>query len=1071
MPDSVRIVPHNRQQLDLDGQQMDPMHATEPVSRTLRLEPQGDLPQAAALVEATRLRRRAWRVLLGVESILLAMLAFLAIGGLGAAVLVTASAADGSGWLLGLTAATIGTALAGWHLGARWLASRDLPRWAAQQALIAGRDAAPLAGVQSGRTTAELLRSGLEIAQRTANLPAPLLASAVGSPQLVLHTLRAAESHLPSLDGARAQFRQRLWQFTVLLSFCATAWLWSVWTSPAMWRQLLRPQPQPTPMIREVGTLAGDLHLRAEPPPYAKNAVAVRDEDGGEGRVLRGGRVTVSAEALPGMTIAAVEFETGPGKVETAPVYELGPGKFGWQRAVLAPLRYRYRGTDKDSQPVREQTFRDVRADDDAAPTAVVRQPQGEVEVKAGQSIVLDGEIADDIGLSLVDLVITRPATGVERRPVAVTAGETRVEVRETIDVDALQLRPGEVALVHLEAADNNPLDGNRRTDSQKVRIRMFSAERYHARNLDDLGQLVETWTQRLGDRLERDPAARQQDLPQALKNRGELASQEQRALETLKNLHAQLGDDVLGRQKTAVDLNEVERLLGEALGDEARAVARLDAAATGYAAVQGLYAVQKQHALVVTAEEQAAWSLGELASTEQGNALARDGKSLAEAEKQLVSTLEKLAEGGSAPLQAEAERLLDAVEQQIARMAAAAQKQQRLVPYEHVNAGGLDATGLQRDLGDHRQALAEIRQLLRQGKTREALDRMRQVNEAMKSALGNLQQGVDRQRTAEDEALEKLVGELRRGIARAQQGEGRVRDELRQASEEQERATADHLRAAKSSLIPSVVDLLQEARDQIRPQRLQTPEMHGNRALAGVRAALTTALSALEQSQVDIALQALIEAEDLMGSARRALIEDPGDGDEKAVAADTARLNQAAERISKAAMRLREALPSPATLLKPPTRSRLEQGGVAQEQLRRALDKLRQKLAQAQAQPALQRQVGDRLDHALQTMRDTRESLQRYDARRAFDETAEVMDALERAAALLENQGQGQQSQQPQGDAVGLDGGEQAVELRSGNQSDAVETFRQEVLKAMQQKQPGTYQERLQRYYRAIAR
>jgi hypothetical protein len=518
--------------------------------------------------------------------------------------------------------------------------------------------------------------------------------------------------------------------------------------------------------MREVGTLVGDLHLHAEPPPYARAVVATREEDGGEGSVLRGGRVTVGAGALPGFEISAVEFEIAPGRTEIAPVQSDGPRRIRWSRVVLVPLRYRYRGTDRDENPLREQAFREVRVDADTPPRAIIRQPSGEIEVRAGQTVVIDGEVGDDIGLSLVDLVITRPATGVERRPVAVTVGESHVEVRESVSVDALQLRPGEVALVHIEAADNNPLEANRRSDSQKVRIRMFSADRYHAHNLDELAALTEAWTLRLGDRLERDPAQKQQELAQALKNRTELAEQEQRTLDALRNLRSQLADDVLGRQKTSADLDEIERRLGEILGDEARAVARMDASATGYAAVRGVYTVQRQHALVVVAEEQAAWDLGKLASSEHQSALARDGKSLADSEKQLVSALEKLAEQGSGPLQAEAERLLDQVEQQLERMAAAAQKQQHIVPYEHVNTTGVDATGLQRDLGDHRQALGEIRQLLRQGRTREALDRMRQIHETMNGTMANLQQGVDQQRTAEDQALAKLVGELRRGIS-----------------------------------------------------------------------------------------------------------------------------------------------------------------------------------------------------------------------------------------------------------------------------------------------------------------
>lgn len=1034
------------------------MLQTDPVPRAAAVEHS----QAHGLLAAAQSRRRAWLRLLAIESTLLAVLLFAAIAGLGAAILVASSAAEGAGRPLALLAAVLGAGLASWHVLTRWLASRNVPRWAAQQAVLGA----------GGRVQgAELLRSGLEIAYRAIQVPGAALPAAVGSPLLVAHTLRDAESHLPAIDAARRQLLQRVRGFLILLLFCMGAWIWSAVTTPALWRQLLRPRRDAAPPMREIGTLVGDLHLHAEPPPYARAVVAVREEDGGEGNVLRGGRVTVGAGALPGFQVSAVEFEIAPGRTEIAPVQSDGPRRIRWSRVVLVPLRYRYRGTDRDENPLREQSFREVRVDADTPPRAVIRQPAGEIEVRAGQTVVIDGEVGDDIGLSLVDLVITRPATGVERRPVAVTVGETHVEVRESVSVDALQLRPGEVALVHIEAADNNPLDANRRSDSQKVRIRMFSADRYHAHNLDELAALTEAWTLRLGDRLERDPAQKQQELAQALKNRTELAEQEQRTLDALRNLRTQLADDVLGRQKTSADLDEIERRLGEVLSDEARSVARMDASATGYAAVRGVYTVQRQHALVVAAEEQAAWDLGKLASSEHQSALARDGKSLADSEKQLVSALEKLAEQGSGPLQAEAERLLDQVEQQLERMAAAAQKQQHIVPYEHVNTTGVDATGLQRDLGDHRQALTEIRQLVRQGRTREALDRMRQIHETMNGTMANLQQGVDQQRTAEDQALAKLVGELRRSISRAQQGEGRVRDDLRQSAEEQDRATAEHLRSAKGTLIPSVVDLLQEARDQIRPQRMQTPEMHGHRALAGARAALSTALSSLEQNQYDVALQALIETEDLLGTARRALAEDPGDSDDKRLGADANRLASAAERVAKAAARLREALPTPATLLRPPTRARLEGGGVAQEQVRRALEKMRQKLAQAQAHPALERQVGDRLDHALQTMRDTGESLQHYDARRAFDQTAEVMDALERAAALLENQGGGQQSAQPAGETVGAAPTDRPVELRSGNQSDAIETFRQEVLRAMQQKQPGTYQDRLQRYYRAIAR
>jgi len=77
----------------------------------------------------------------------------------------------------------------------------------------------------------------------------------------------------------------------------------------------------------------------------------------------------------------------------------------------------------------------------------------------------------------------------------------------------------------------------------------------------------------------------------------------------------------------------------------------------------------------------------------------------------------------------------------------------------------------------------------------------------------------------------------------------------------------------------------------------------------------------------------------------------------------------------------------------------------------------------------------------------------------------------LERAASALDGSGQQRPGPSSPAESVGMAGGDQTVELRSGNQSDAVETFRQDVLRAMQQQQPGPWQDRLQKYWRAIAR
>ena len=133
-----------------------------------------------------------------------------------------------------------------------------------------------------------------------------------------------------------------------------------------------------------------------------------------------------------------------------------------------------------------------------------------------------------------------------------------------------------------------------------------------------------------------------------------------------------------------------------------------------------------------------------------------------------------------------------------------------------------------------------------------EALARMRELQAGMQQALAGLEQGVDRQRSAEDVALQKLAGDVRRAIARAQAGEERLRDDLRPAADEQTRATEEHLRSAKNSVVPAVEALFKEAGDLLRPQRLATSEMRGHRGVGGARDAVQTASTTLEQGQYE---------------------------------------------------------------------------------------------------------------------------------------------------------------------------------------------------------------------------
>ncbi len=1013
---------------------------------------------AAALWARLLLVRNRWRTVTVLEAALLGLVAGTAILGISLAVATAvgrASAAFGLLWPFALVPA-VGTLLA--MVVYRHRQAIDVARWAQVRSVR-----------HSPVTDGELLRSGIELAQQVQQAGT----SAAGSAWMVATTLAHADQHIAGLDadvvaiGLRCK---RYAQWLAALVALAGLLRWQAAETATAW---FADPPNEAVVVREVSTLVGDVRARVEPPGYAALAVAARDLEGGEGSALRGSKVTVSAMALPEFAVDAVLVEVGPGRAgrgERQPVATLeGRGQV-WQLALLEPVRYRFVGTDKSGRPVREAAWRELRVVADQPPRAQLRSPTGEIEVRPGQTLLLEGAVDDDIGLLQIELAATRPQGGLDRRPVTVVHGSLRHEVREALPVDSLQLRPGEVAQIQLEAADTNPFDGARKGTSERLRVRMFSADRHHARTIDLLRQLADTWALRLADRLEQDPSQHKTDLPAALRALAAFQGAEARAQEDLKAARALLGDDALAKTRSLPDLEAIERSLGEALADEARAVQRTAADRRAGGSLDDsreLYAVQRHHAIVIEREEATVAALADLVGDELEAMLARDSRQLAQVSQQLVGALEKLAENDSKPLTSEAERLLDALEQQLERVAATAGESAKLVPFEHLNARGLQASSTQRELQDQRTALGDVRRLLREGKVREALERMRQMRDQMAS---NTAARADR--TAEDVALDALVQQLRRGIARAQDAQGRLRDDLRGPSEEQAHAQEEYFRKMRDQALPQVTELLREVRESIKAGRMVSAAGRRQAGLGEVRQALDAAMDALDKGHADAALQRIAEAQDGMAGVKRALQAEEDLHEMAKAAADNRRLDGAYDKLNRAMQKLREALPEPTELLRPGTVARLDQLAQGQARVRLAMDRLRKKLAESgDAQPALQRQVGERLDHAAETMRSAEDSLRRSDAARAFDQTAEALSALERAQEMLQGGGQGNASQGQRDEGVGLDANSAPVDLRSDGANQEGERYRQQLLKAMQGKAPAGYKERLERYYKAIGR
>jgi len=927
---------------------------------------------------------------------------------------------------------------------------------------------------------AERLRTAVELAE--ASMHHEQVQASVGAPALVDLTIRASGDDLRSVVDAVDRLASGNRRLVLSALLVAAAHLLVATWAPGVWASLASSPVTPEANAAlVVGTLVDDVVLRVVPPDYARDALPIEEIRLAETTVLRGSQLVFRARPLVGYQAVRVELMAGgrggatPGQPPKRPDITRQPdGWLSWQQVAGADLAYRYVARTADGRRVEERGQRRIGVRADRPPTANLIAPTGEVEVRAGDQLVVEGAAEDDLGLSSLVLVIGGPAGGGERRAIALQAGERRGELRESIEVDRLALRPGEFASVHIEAADNNALDGSRRSASGRLMLRMFSAQRHHATLLDHLAEVALEWTLRLADRLERDPASKKTTLGDALGTRELLADAEARSLAELARLRAQLADDVLARSGTAADLAEIERMLRDRLADEARAVQRIEEAAMEGPGGLHLHQLRRQHSRMIAAEEQAVLLMAGLAMAEHRGAMTRDGHELERAEKELDRAMEALANAPDDARRAEAERLLDRVQNQIEQMMQSAAKQLRIVPSEHVNPGAAGSRGLHRSMRTHRDALREIRARLRDGRFDDALEALRRLREQTGAMMKELNRHAERLRTGDEAALRRLVGRLRKGIDRASGGQRELRERVRPAAEEQARRSAEHQQRNLDSVLPRVLALLDDARDQVRPRRLVTPAMATSRSIARARSALSTAHSAVSDRQVDAALQALMEAEERLAAAHQALDSSPPSGDIEAelLGKDEIRLRTAADRIGRASMLLREALPAPRDLLESGQRRRLNDFGRRQDGLRRKLHKVRQRLArEGSGHPALQRQVGARLEHALQMMRQSAGSLQDSDASRSFEQMAETMDALQRASEMLRHPGAAPSLMPAAGGGIGLDGSSESVQLRSGNSSNRARNFRRQVLEAMQQRAPTAYRERLRRYYEEIVR
>lgn len=222
-----------------------------------------------------------------------------------------------------------------------------------------------------------------------------------------------------------------------------------------------------------------DVVITVEPPAYSglkKREFALGSQ---ELSALGGSRITATLKSNRPLSGGRMEMRPAitsqPGEEVAASIGPSHAATFTWTVRMSAQLSFVLRdlgvGT---SEPLKVQQRLLV----DERPTALLRQPSGDVYATPDAELPFEADATDDYGLRRVTMV--RKLVGFKERSAEepITIGERRHEFGAKLKMAPWRVVPGQVIEMSLEAADTNPnLLGT--AVSESARIHIITSEAY----------------------------------------------------------------------------------------------------------------------------------------------------------------------------------------------------------------------------------------------------------------------------------------------------------------------------------------------------------------------------------------------------------------------------------------------------------------------------------------------------------------------------------------------------------------------------------------------------------------
>jgi hypothetical protein len=746
-----------------------------------------------------------------------------------------------------------------------------------------------------------------------------------------------------------------------------------------------------------------------------------------------------------------------------------------------------------DDEVVAEGPDQSVTAEVDQAPQAHITAPVDGLELDPKkQAVTLKFEASDDYGLT--DLQLVYSTVGGQPQKVALKPDDGRT-TRGTYqwDLAPLALTPGQQVTYHLEVTDNDAVKGPKTASSASLRLKLYSSAEHRREALEKAEALWGRLVDHLADRMEGPDRANPTPIDAAVSGKGV----DDRA-SVLAGDFAALGTELDDQQDPPRELSAALEHIGAELRTDNSQVStnrqfllRLAGRLAGPSGKtqfvdprNGSYTQDLQRRVAVSIatdlqhSEKNVLYLEALLDRARLDAIRELAKQLKEDRKQLGNLLDEYNRTKDAAMQ---QQLLDQMQALKQRMLELQQKMLELskgIRDDFMNADALQQ--MEEELG-LQSMFDELEQLIREGKTEEALKKMQELSMQMDDFLENLDQASDR-------ADEQMDPELAREFNEFQDNLDDTLKKQEQLSEKT-RALRDKYRAQQKERIQKQGEALKkELKQKLEELDKSWSQFDGERYGSQLREKLQQAQQArenveqsLEANDFDLASEAADRMEEdarqmaYEVAEQRRLEEQfqnpPEYRRESRQAAD--RLARDQKKAEEVAQKLRDLFPQPGQQMSDQDRQQMGELARQQKQLQQQASQLQQQMEDINERaPIFDQDAQEQAQQAAQKMQGAGERLQGKDASRGYGEQQGAVQSLQGIQQAGNSKGKGKGIPLPLRRRGGGRGtSNEKVELQDEDPAAGQREFRKDVMDAMKQGAPDRYREQTKKYYEELVK